>query len=299
MRVRIVDSRLADARGGVAPLIWDLAKRSGSIRASSVSPTILHPAPRILRTATQSIELRQPRVESTHVVVPVAIELADAWLAAPPPAAAPGAPLSDAEVEALEKVLEPWDAFLYYVVRHVALDGEDAALRSACSPCFSRARYQLVALLSGDTVAGDPVRALFLDAWSELREILAPRYSLLVDAGDVLAALERGARTAGLHGRPAAARALSHRARRPILAYDWSVDAELGRVFGVHEISETEPAPPPTRSWLDLFIPSACDPARPVGADARRASRLRSSCRRPARQDRDERARARQARALA
>ena len=111
VRVRIVDSRLADARGGVAPLIWDLAKQRVHPRLERFSYDLGTPL-QILRTATQSIELRQPRVESTHVVVAVAIELADAWLVAPPPTAAPGAPLTDAEVEALEKVLEPWDAFL-------------------------------------------------------------------------------------------------------------------------------------------------------------------------------------------
>ena len=142
----------------------------------------------------------------------MAIELADAWLAAPPPAAAPSAPLSDAEVEALG-VLEPWDASTYYVVRHVALDGEDAALRQRLFALHKA--LSLVALLSGDTVAGDPVRALFLDAWSGCARSLRRVIPLLVDAGDVLAALGRSARTAGLHGRPAAARALSQ-ARQPI-----------------------------------------------------------------------------------
>jgi len=258
VRVHIVDSRLADERGGVAPLIWDLAKQRVHPRIERFAYDLGTPL-QILRTATQSIELRQPRVEGTHVVVAVAIELADAWLAAPPPAAAPGAPLTDAEVEALEKVLEPWDAFLYYVVRHVALDGEDAALRQRLFTLLLESRYQLVALLSGDTVAGDPVRALFLDAWSELREILAPRYSLLVDAGDVLAALESAAPglPVSTDGLRQLARTLAPGAAADPLAYDWSVDAELSRVFAVDEISETEPAPPPTRSWLDLFIPNA------------------------------------------
>jgi hypothetical protein len=116
-----------------------------------------------------------------------------------------------------------------------------------------------VALLSGDTIAGDPVRALFLDAWSELREILAPRYSLLVDAGDVLAALESAAPglPVSTDGLRQLARTLAPGAAADPLAYDWSVDAELSRVFGVDEISESEPAPPPTRSWLDLFIRNA------------------------------------------
>jgi hypothetical protein len=43
------------------------------------------------------------------------------------------------------------------------------------------------------------------------------------------------------------------------LAYDWSVDRDLGRLFDVEEIPQTEalPAPPAPTSWLDFFISRA------------------------------------------
>jgi hypothetical protein len=57
---------------------------------------------------------------------------------------------------------------------------EDSALRKRLFTLLLESRYQLSAILSGEaTTAGDPVRALFLDAWSELRAILADaRYAL-------------------------------------------------------------------------------------------------------------------------
>ena len=278
LRVRIVDSRLRDARGGAAPVVWDLAKRhlhpqlerfSYDLNASrqSLSALLRGAAPPAhavaMENALQQLEVLQPQVQTTHVVVPVTFEVPEAWLAAAPPAAAPGAPLTEAEVEALEKALEPWDSFLLYVVRQVGLDGEDSALRQRLFTLLLDSRYQLSALLAGDAVAeGDPVRALFLETWQELRAILVDaRYALFVDAADALAALESAA-----PGLPLSAEGLRQLARslRPAhtgdpLAYDWAIDPQLGQLFDVEVMQETEPAPapPPPRSWLDWFISRA------------------------------------------
>jgi hypothetical protein len=278
LRVRIVDSRLGDARGGAAPVIWDLGKRhlhpqlerfSYNLGASREALTALlrgaatavhAPA---MEQALQQLQVLQPQVETTHVVVPIALEIPDAWLAAAPPAAASGAPLSEAELEALEKALEPWDAFLVYVLRQVALDGEDSELRRRLFTLLLDSRYQLSALLAGDAVAqGDPLRALFLETWQELRAILVDaRYAVFVDAADALAALETAA-----PGLPLSADSLRQLARslRPgetgdPLAYDWAIDPQLGQLFDLEETPQTEPAPatPSPRSWLDLFISRA------------------------------------------
>jgi soluble lytic murein transglycosylase-like protein len=276
LRLRIIDSKLT----GIPPLLWDAAKSQlhprlerfgydlGASREAlaallqSVAPPA-HAA--AMQQALEQLKVGEPRIEATHVVIPLALEIPDAWLAAPHVTAVSGAPLSEAEVEALERALEPWDAFLVYIVKHVALQGQDSALRKRLFTLLLESRYRLVELLSGDTPStGDPLRALFLETWSELRAILAdakPRYTLFIDAADVLAALESAA-----PGLPLSAQGLRQLARslRPgdtadPLAYAWERDPQLSQLFEVEELPEIEPAPapPPVRSWLDFLITRA------------------------------------------
>ncbi|HEX6155823.1 MAG TPA: lytic transglycosylase domain-containing protein [Burkholderiales bacterium] len=287
VRVTIVDSRAS----GMAPALWDAGKRhlhprlerfsydlgasrdalAGLLRGAA--PTV-HAA--AMEFALQRLEVMKPRVEKTHVVIPVGLQVPDAWLAAAAPSAAAGAsaPLTEAEIEALEKALEPWDAFLVTIVRQIATDGEDEALRRRLFTLLLDSRYRLSAVLSGDEPAqGDPLRALFLETWSELRAILLEaqragtlppsllRYALFIDAGDALAAVESAA-----PGLPLSAEGLRQLARslKPgdagdPLAYDWSVDRDLSGLFGIEEIPQAEPAPAPPAptSWLDFFISRA------------------------------------------
>jgi hypothetical protein len=279
LRVRIVDSRLVDERGGAVPLIWELGKRYvhprlerfrydlGASREAlgallrSAAPPVHAPA---MEQALQQLQTLTPRVDEMHVTIPITFEIPDAWLAAPPPVATSGAPLTEAEIEALEKALEPWDAFLVYIVRQVALDGEDSELRKRLFTLLLESRYELAGILSGDLAApGDPLRALFLDTWNELRTILleTKRYSLLIDAGDVLAALETAAPGLPLStdGLRSLARSLKPGDTVDPLAYEWGIDRQLGELFGVEEPTDSEPAPspPPTKSWLDFLIPRA------------------------------------------
>ena len=278
LRLRIVDSRLTDAAGARAPaFIWDLSKRHLHRRLERFSYDL--GAPRallqeIMRSAAPpahsaeldlaltQLQVLEPRVETTQIVVPIAIDLPDAWLTAPPPAGAPSAPLTEAELEALDQALQPWDAFLAYSIKQIALDSADSALRKRLFTLLLENRYQLSAILSGEaTTAGDPVRTLFLDAWSELRAILADtRYALFLDAGDALMALDRAApglgMTLSVDGLRQLARSLRPGATGDPLAYDWAVDPQLGRLFDVEDIPKPEPTPP-GRSWLDLFITSA------------------------------------------
>jgi hypothetical protein len=280
LRLRIVDSRLTDAAGARAPtagFIWDLSKRYVHPRLERFSydlgasrealQTILRSAAppehgAALELALTQLQVLEPRVETTHIVVPIAIELPDAWLAAQPPASPSSAPLTEAELEALDKALQPWDAFLAYSIKQLALDNEDSALRQRLFTLLLDSRYQLAAILSGETrTAGDPVRTLFIDAWNEMRAILADaRYTLFLDAGDALMALDSAAPGLGMtlsaDGLRQLARSLRPGATDDPLAYDWAVDPQLGRLFDVEDIPKPEPSPP-GRSWLDLFIASA------------------------------------------
>jgi hypothetical protein len=287
VRVTIVDSRAS----GMAPALWDAGKRhlhprlerfSYDLGASreALAGLLRGAAPPVhtaaMELALQQVQVLAPRVEAQHVLVPVAIDVPDAWLTAAAPSAAAGAsaPLTETELEALEKALEPWDAFLVTIVRQIATDAGDDALRRQLFTLLLDSRYRLSAMLAGDepVAQGDPLRALFLDTWSELRTILLEaqragtlppsilRYALFIDAADALAAVEKA-----VPGLPLSAEGLRQLARslKPgegdPLAYDWSVDRDLGRLFDVEEIQAepATPAPPQPTSWLDFFISRA------------------------------------------
>ncbi|TAK82606.1 MAG: lytic transglycosylase domain-containing protein [Betaproteobacteria bacterium] len=278
LRLRIVDSKLTDENGeSTFGFIWELSKRYlhprlerfsydvGASRAMLLSIVRSAAPPEhgaALELALRQLQVLDPRVEPNDVVVPIAMDFPDAWLTAPPAPAAAAAPLTEAELEALDKALQPWDAFLAYSIKQVALDSPDNALRKRLFTLLLESRYQLVAILAGEAPAGgDPVRALFIDAWSELRAILADaRYTLFLDAGDALMALDQAAPGLGMtlsaDGLRQLARSLRPGARGDPLAYDWAVDPQLRRLFDVEDIPEPEPAPAP-RSWLDFFVTSA------------------------------------------
>ena len=297
LRVRIIDSKLTDAGGGAAlGFMWELSKRYvhprlerfsydlGASRAALASLVRGAAPPQHadeLEAAVKQLQVLGPRVEAMAVVVPIALELPDAWLVAPPvAAAAPAVPLTEAELEALEKALQPWDAFLLYSIKQLALDSENTALRKRLFTLLLESRYRLTEILSGDApAAGDPLRELFVDAWEELRAILADgqregaldasllRYAAFIDAGDALLALDRAAPGLGMtlstDGLRQIARSLRPGAAGDPLAYDWAADPQLRRLFGVEEIPDSEPpassppSSPPTRSWLDLFVAHA------------------------------------------
>jgi hypothetical protein len=290
LRVQIADSEAS----GMAPAMWSAIKRQlhprlerfsydlGASRESlagllrSAAPPVHHAA---MEQALQQLKFGAPKVEAAHVAVPLTLEVPELWLAAAAAAGASaaagsGAPLTEAELEALEKALEPWDAFLVTVVRQIATDGEDEALRRRLFTLLLDSRYRLSAILAGDEPVShaDPLRALFLDTWSELRTILLEaqragtlppsllRYALFIDAADALVALEKAA-----PGLPLSADGLRQLARHlktgegDPLAYDWNVDRDLTQLFQIEEIS-AEPAPaapPPPTSWLDFFISRA------------------------------------------
>lgn len=296
LRVRIVDSTLTDASGEKAPalgFIWDLSKRhlhprlerfSYDIGASRTAllAVMRGAAPpeqsAAMEQALTQLEVLAPRVETTHIVVPIALEIPEAWLSAPTAATGSAAPLTEAELEALDTALQPWDAFLAYSLKQFALDSEDSTLRKRLFTLLLESRYQLSAVLSGEALAdGDPLRALFVDAWNELRTILADaqrdgvldasllRYAAFIDAGDALLALDSAAPGLGMHpsaeGLRQLARSLRPGATEDPLQYEWAVDPQLGRLFDVEDLNEPESAPP-ARGWLDLLIRSAHAAAR-------------------------------------
>jgi len=273
LRLRIVDSRLDDSRGrkGV-PLLWRLARNQVHPRLEGFSYDLgasrntLLSVLRGIAPGLENLQLLTPRVEATQIVVPLALDLPDAWLASAAAGATapstPGAPLTEAELEALDRALQPWDAFLAYVIKQVARDNENPELRQRLFTLLLDSRYRLSAILAGEEApAGDPVRALFIEAWGELRTILADaRYTLFIDAGDALLALDRAAPGLGVtisaDGLRQLARSLAPGASGDPLARDFGVDPEMGRLFDVEEPPKSADVPV-ENSWLDFFIRSA------------------------------------------
>ena len=279
LRLRIVDSRLVDSRGrkGV-PLVWKLARDQVHPRLESFSYDLgasretLLSVLRGIAPALENLQLLAPRVEGKQIVVTLALDFPDAWLASAAAGASapstPAAPLTEAELEALDRTLQPWDAFLAHVIKQVARDNENPELRQRLFTLLLDSRYRLAEILAGDAApAGDPVRALFIEAWGELRAILADaRYSLFIDAGDALLALDRAApglgATISADGLRQLARSLNPGATGDPLAYDFAVDPELGKLFDVQEPPRSEL--PPERSWLEFFIRSAYASEQPL-----------------------------------
>src|SRR6185503_3481401 len=113
-----VDSR---GRKGV-PLVWRLAKEQVHPRLENfrydlgTSRGALLSLLRGVAPGLEDVRFLQPRIEASHLVVPLAVAIPDTWLASAAAGAsvpaATAAPLSEAELEALDKALQPWDAFL-------------------------------------------------------------------------------------------------------------------------------------------------------------------------------------------
>jgi hypothetical protein len=285
LRLRIVDSQLVDAGGSPSVgFIWELSKRYVHPQLERFAYDLARPRAELLQLVhgaapapygqqleevIKNLSMQQPQVEATAITLPIRLDVPDAWLAAAP-AAAPAAPLTDSEMEALEQALQPWDAFLVYTIKQLARDTGDPSLRPRLFALLLDSRYRLSAILAGDEPAGDDaLHRLFVDAWTDLRAIVADaersglrdgsllRYAAFLDAGDALVTLDRAA--PALRLRPSAdalrqlARSLQPGAAGDPLAFGWAVDPELGTLFGVPAI----PEPQPRRSFLDLFIRSA------------------------------------------
>ena len=319
VRVRIVDSSSRRARRARRRAVWELGKRQlhprlerfsydlGASRDALARPPARHRAAGAGRgdggRACSQIQVLEPRVEKTHVVVPIALEIPDAWLAAaarPAPAAgAAAAPLTEAELEALEKALEPLDAFLVYVIRQIAADSDQTPrCASACSRCCSTAATSSARScpVTRRSRSGDPVRTLFLETWSELRahprrraarrhaRSSLLRYALFIDAGDALARAR--ARRAGPAGsRPTACASSRAACARTRAAIRWpttgTIDPQLRRALQGRGAAAGS-RPRSRGSWLDFFeFPRARRAAaRPLGADAQGAPRVPGAHRR-------------------
>ena len=295
LRYRIVDSALYDD-AGVKPmmtgLVWDLVKRFLHPRLEKYSLDLTPPQQEIvafLRACASPSEADQLdetlnsiatgvlRVESNGFVVPLVLTVAESPEPVPMPEPVE-APLTPVELENFQKTLEPWDAFLVFVIKNAGLDFVDAPMRVQLFDLLISSRYQLLPILTGEVRpdAGDPLRALFVDAWQNLRVIIeeaeqrgliqqqAIRYMTFVNAGDALLTLDAAAPNLGMQlssdGLRRLARTLQPSGVEDPLRFDWEVDPVLRDLF------KFAPEPEPeavvleqslSRRLLDFLIPIA------------------------------------------
>ncbi len=278
LRLQVADSSLYDERwreGAIRGLLWDATQRLLLPRLTGLSVDLTPPRDEVIglvRTvvgpadaARMEAVLKGATVERVEVaddgvVAHLVLEMPDAFVQARPPAPAAEAPLSPAELEAVERALERWDAFLVFVVKNLGLDIADPAIRAELFGLLIESRYQLLPILTGPVrrSAGDPVRRLFVEAWTHLHEILASadergllgdraRFARFIAAGDALAALDRAAPGLGIEisadGLRRLARLLAPSASEDPLRYSDDVDAGLRALFGLPPETDLPPAP--------------------------------------------------------
>ncbi len=292
LTLHIVNSRLTDANGKETPTLgfirgliksylnprleqfsYDIgASRETLLAILRTSAPPAHSAE--LEQALAHLHVLEPRVAAEEIVVAISIDIPAAWQTAPQPATASVAPLTDTELAALEQTLQPWDAFLVYSIKQVALDSPDGALHKRLLNLLLDSRYRLVDILSGEQRSnGDPLREQFIATWNDLRIILTDaqhaglldasvlRYAAFINAGDALSVLDHAAPGLGMQistdGLRRLARSLRPEASGDPLAYDWNVDPQLHELFDFETLPEAAPETTPGQSWLELFITPA------------------------------------------
>jgi len=209
----------------------------------------------------RSARVRTVEVHDDAVVVHLALDVPDAYVRPRPPAATAEPPLGAAELEAVERSLERWDAFLVYVVKSLGLDITDPGIRAELFGLLIESRYELLPILAGNVRRGegDPVRRLFTETWGRLHDIVARaerrgllgdkavRYAGFIGAGDALVALDRAAPGLGIEisadGLRRLARLLRPGETEDPLLYGVDVDATLRALFGLPPEPDLAPAP--------------------------------------------------------
>lgn len=293
LRYRIIDSTIYDEKGSkplLSSFVWKLSRRflyppledfsfdlsppqqeiMGLLR-NSVFPEDLE----ALEATLNTIRVGTLRADANGIVVPLLLTIPDR----PPPAEAlaPQMPLTLEEIQGVQNLLEPLDAFLVFVVKSAGADFSDPELRDQLFDLLITSRYRLLAILAGENPVDndDPLRNLFVEVWQQLRIIIEGgesqdslvqeqllRYMTFINAGDALLALDAAAPQLGMHittdGLRRMARMLQPEYKEDPLRFDWEVDPALRNLFNF--LPEPQPDTP-VRTFgsrlLDILIPAA------------------------------------------
>lgn len=226
IRLRDLDVRLLDARRrprGIAPRLSTLVKRWSEAELARFSFDLGPPVrelsallgdlagPAGLAPLAAALRTLQPAgvgVEADAVRVFVSLQAP----AGPAPPRVPEPALGAEEVRRWQARLDDWDGFLAFVVRDLAGDSPDPAIRDELLGLLLDTRREVVEILARGPEPGvDAVRRLFLGKWDRLRAIVRRipvpangdpaasfRFVVFLAAGDALAAIEAVAPGLGL-----------------------------------------------------------------------------------------------------
>jgi hypothetical protein len=167
------------------------------------------------------------------------------------PITASAAPLKPEEVAAWNRALDNWDAFLVFAIKQIGATVNDAGVRDELLNILLDSRQRLVqALGQPQRITGpDPVRLLFLQEWTRLRQVIEKaagqgrlgnrslEFLSFISAGDALFALDQAAPAVGMRisadDLRRLARIMAPQVSGDPLIYSFDEDPELRRIFGL------------------------------------------------------------------
>ena len=200
--------------------------------------------------------------------------------AAPVASATPAQPTPQ-EIEAFEKQLDDWDAFLVFAIKQLGFAGGDKQFRGDLLDILLTSRYRLAQALANPPSASgpDPVRALFLDTWQKLGAAVRAaakrgqfgsrglEFLSFISAGDALFALDQAAPALGMRISADDLRRLAHimapNATGDPLQFSYAEDPALKNLLGptlppLTSTPESSPvgSPTPATSASPAMTPS-------------------------------------------
>lgn len=278
LRYRILDSAIYNEKGGkpvVTGFAWDLTKRFLHPRLEQYGFDLSMPQKEIiallrlsasaadtapLESALGTLRTGALRTSADGVTVPLLLNVPDNQTRPAP--ISPEAPLGFEELEKLQRIFEPLDAFLVFIIKKVSADLGNSLHEEQLFDLLIASRYELLMILTGQTPveSEDPLRVLFIDIWHQLRPIIESsegknglmqkqllRYMTFLNAGDALLALDAAAPGLGINlstdGLRRLARMLQPEESSDPLKFDWQLDPTLRDMFHFQPVPAIEPEP--------------------------------------------------------
>jgi transglycosylase-like protein with SLT domain len=240
----------------------------GGLAEAAATPTVAERIRKALATVRAD-----PTVTATDDGVKIILLVAVPEVPEPVASETPAQP-TPAELEAFQKQLDDWDAFLVFAVKQLGIVVADRQFRSELLEILLTSRYRLTqALASPPSAAGpDPVRTLFVDTWQKLGLTVraaarrgqfgsrALQFLSFISAGDALFALDQAAPALGMRISADDLRRLAHimapDATGDPLEFNFAEDPELRKLLGPTLVPLTStPQSSPTISSSPIETP--------------------------------------------